>query len=249
MQYELHTPGDSKMVIPEAAKLVHQAGPNLPLRKPATQEAEFRQSVAQERLLANVSLFFGGLAAPLIAIGIYGTISYNIGRRTMEIGVRWRRRRAARGAVDGVVRELNGGCGGPCRRRSGFAGGGQNVAVLAARFGLRRPCYVDSRAGRHCGGNAANFVGRAFGAVAFVFKGPAHSSIILGSEVAQQPRHPDQLPTAVIPTTLTYCMRVVPSAEHKFKIDVGVAQVAGEIAPGVNLQARATIGAQVSYGF
>jgi predicted permease len=88
MQYELHTPGDPKMLISECAKLVHQADPNLPLRKPATQEAEFRQSVAQERLVANLSMFFGGLAAFLIAIGIYGTISYSIGRRTMEIGVR-----------------------------------------------------------------------------------------------------------------------------------------------------------------
>ncbi len=88
MQYELHTPGDPKMLIPEAAKLVHQADPDLPLQKPMTQQAEFAQTVTQERLLANLSVFFGGLAAFLIAIGIYGTISYSISRRTMEIGVR-----------------------------------------------------------------------------------------------------------------------------------------------------------------
>ena len=88
MQYELHTPGDPKMLIAEAAKLVHQTDPNLPLRKPATQAGEFAHSVAQERLVANLSIFFGVLAAFMIAIGIYGTISYSIGRRTMEIGVR-----------------------------------------------------------------------------------------------------------------------------------------------------------------
>jgi hypothetical protein len=100
------------------------------------------------------------------------------------------------------------------------------------------------------GGNAPAMVGRAFGAAAFVVKGPAHSTIILGAEVAQQPRHPDQLPDAVIPTTLTYCMRVVPLAEHnKLNVDFGVAQIAGKIEPGVNLQARAQIGAQISYGF
>jgi hypothetical protein len=99
------------------------------------------------------------------------------------------------------------------------------------------------------GGNAPAMVGRAFGAVAFVFKGPAHSSVILGSEVSQQPRHPDQLPDAVIPTTFTYCMRVVPIPERKFNIDFGVAQIAGKIAPGVDLQSRARIGMQVSYAF
>ena len=98
-------------------------------------------------------------------------------------------------------------------------------------------------------GNAAAMVGRAFGAAAFVLKGPAHSNLIFGSEFAQQPRHPDQLPNAIIPTTLTYCMRSVPSTERKLNFDVGVAQLAGHIMPGVDLKARAQIGAQVSYGF
>jgi len=31
--------------------------------------------------------------------------------------------------------------------------------------------------------------------------------------------------------------------------DIGIAQVAGTIAPGVNLKARHQFGAQVSYGF
>jgi len=88
MQYELHTAGDPTMLIPEAAKLVHRADPNLPLQSPVTQQAEFARTVAQERLIANLSVFFGGLAAFLVAIGLYGTISYSIGRRTMEIGVR-----------------------------------------------------------------------------------------------------------------------------------------------------------------
>jgi hypothetical protein len=99
------------------------------------------------------------------------------------------------------------------------------------------------------GGNAPAMVGRAFGAVGFVVKGPAHSTVILGSEISQQPRHPDQLPDAVIPTTFTYCMRVVPLAEHSnLNVDFGVAQIAGKIEPGVNLDARARIGVQISYG-
>jgi hypothetical protein len=99
------------------------------------------------------------------------------------------------------------------------------------------------------GGNTPNFQERAFGAVGFVFKGPAHTAFILASEFSQQPRHPSELPTAIIPTTITYAIRFVPTPERKINFDFGVAQIAGQIAPGVNLQARAQVAAQVSYGF
>jgi ABC-type antimicrobial peptide transport system permease subunit len=88
MQYEVHTAGDPKMLIKEAEKLVHDVDPNLPLEKPITQQDQFAETVAQERLIANLSVFFAGLAGFLVAIGLYGTISYSIARRTMEIGVR-----------------------------------------------------------------------------------------------------------------------------------------------------------------
>ena len=88
MQYELHTTGDPKMLIREAARVVHDTDPNLPLEKPMTQQDQFEESISRERLTANLSVFFGGLAGFLVAIGLYGTISYGISRRTMEIGVR-----------------------------------------------------------------------------------------------------------------------------------------------------------------
>src|SRR5271165_6677884 len=47
-------------------------------------------------------------------------------------------------------------------------------------------------------GNATRFQGRPFGAVAFVFKGPAGSNIIFASEVAAQPPHPENLGGAQI---------------------------------------------------
>src|ERR1035437_7012518 len=40
------------------------------------------------------------------------------------------------------------------------------------------------------GGNAPDWQARAFGAVAFVFKLPGKSTLILASEAAQQPHHP-----------------------------------------------------------
>lgn len=85
--------------------------------------------------------------------------------------------------------------------------------------------------------------------MAVVFKGPAHGSIILGSEVAQQPRHPDGLPDAIIPTTFTYAVRYVPLPERKLNLDFGFAQAAGTVAPGVNLDARSQAAVGISYGF
>jgi hypothetical protein len=98
-------------------------------------------------------------------------------------------------------------------------------------------------------GNAPDFTARVFGAIALAFKGPARSSIILGSEAAQQPHHPDQFPTLNIPTTLTYAARFVPSPNHKLNFDFGIAQIAGQVMPGVNLKARHQAAVQVSYGF
>jgi Protein of unknown function (DUF3034) len=108
-------------------------------------------------------------------------------------------------------------------------------------------------------GNAPAYQGRLFGAAAFALKGPGRSTILLGSEVLQQPRRIQDLPTAVVPTTITYAVRIVPAGalplhgwgveSPKLTIDLGVAQVASNILPGVNLQARHQFALGISYGF
>jgi hypothetical protein len=104
-------------------------------------------------------------------------------------------------------------------------------------------------------GNAQNWQGRLFGAAAFVVKGPAKSTLILGSEAVQQPHYVEGLPkAATIPTSLSYFVRVVPNLEGSpLQIDFAVVQAAGKIVdiPGsvVDLHARARFGIGTSYHF
>ncbi len=98
-------------------------------------------------------------------------------------------------------------------------------------------------------GNAPEWTTRSFGAVGVVVKGPKGSTLVLGSEFAQQPRYIQNLPGATLPTTLTYFARIIPNSDVPLNIDFGVAQAAGEIAPGVNVGARHQFAMGISYQF
>lgn len=51
-------------------------------------EQDVNASVAQERLLAMLALFFGAIALLLSGVGLYGVSSYAATRRRAEIGIR-----------------------------------------------------------------------------------------------------------------------------------------------------------------
>jgi hypothetical protein len=95
----------------------------------------------------------------------------------------------------------------------------------------------------------ATWVARAFGAVGFVLPGPAKSKFVVGSEAAQQPKYLYKVPGPTIPTTLTYFVRFLPPGKIPINFDLGVAQAAGNIAPGINLEARHQVGIGITYRF
>lgn len=54
----------------------------------STLEQQVNNSIGQERLLAALSGFFGGLAVLLATIGVYGVLSYTVAQKKKEIGIR-----------------------------------------------------------------------------------------------------------------------------------------------------------------
>ena len=88
MHVEVRVKGAPMSVLPSIRQLVHDMDPNVPLEKPIAQRAQFEESYAGPTMFARLGGFFGGLAALLVATGLYGTLSYRTNRRTTEIGTR-----------------------------------------------------------------------------------------------------------------------------------------------------------------
>src|SRR5262249_20566110 len=70
-----------------------------------TMELQVRDSLLTERLMATLSGLFGGLAALIAMVGLYGVMSYWVARRRQEIGIRMALGADSREVVGMVMRE------------------------------------------------------------------------------------------------------------------------------------------------
>jgi predicted lysophospholipase L1 biosynthesis ABC-type transport system permease subunit len=88
MQIELRAKGNASTLLDDARRVVHEFGPDIPLLEPKTQTEQMEESYSDQKLFSRLAVFFGLLAALLVATGLYATLAYRVNRRTAEIGVR-----------------------------------------------------------------------------------------------------------------------------------------------------------------
>lgn len=100
--------GDPLALAKPVRDLVHEMDHRVPVTQLSTQEEQVNAHLAEERLFARLSAIFGGLALLLAAIGLYGVLSYVVGRRTQEIGIRIALGADANGVIGLVFRESAG---------------------------------------------------------------------------------------------------------------------------------------------
>jgi len=86
--FALRTSPKPEALIPEVRRIVGALDDNLPLFDMRTQTQTIDRLLFNERLVAKLSSLFGVLALILACVGLYGLLSYEVARRTREIGIR-----------------------------------------------------------------------------------------------------------------------------------------------------------------
>jgi predicted permease len=84
----LRTTGDPAKSIASLRMTVAQIDPNLAMPHILTMPQYLGKFITREELISRLTILFAMLALLLACIGLYGVMSYNVVRRTNEIGIR-----------------------------------------------------------------------------------------------------------------------------------------------------------------
>ncbi len=88
MQVAVRVAGNPVNMVGIVRREIERLDPALPVLRIDTVEEQVDDVIAPERLTATLTSSFGALATLMACLGLYGVISYTIGRRTNEIGIR-----------------------------------------------------------------------------------------------------------------------------------------------------------------
>jgi putative ABC transport system permease protein len=103
-RYVMRSALPASSIAPSVTALARGVAPSA-IVKFRTMESQVEDSLVRERLMASLSGFFGGLAALIATIGLYGVMSYSVARRRNEIGIRMALGANRRDVVRMVMRE------------------------------------------------------------------------------------------------------------------------------------------------
>ncbi len=84
----VRTSSDPAKTIADLRAAVAAVDPNLPLLHVTTIHDQVSNLISHDELISTLTSVFSVLALLLAAIGLYGVMSYNVARRTNEIGIR-----------------------------------------------------------------------------------------------------------------------------------------------------------------
>jgi predicted permease len=88
MTFFLRTAGDPLPFTNAVREIVRQADARIPVTALSTQTAQIEHEMTAQTLFARLCTVFAMLALVIACVGLYGTVSYNVARRTGEIGIR-----------------------------------------------------------------------------------------------------------------------------------------------------------------